>query len=46
MLTAYLYILGYDATSLKFGANSMIYSNLLSHNWELQGNNFPVVPTK
>ena len=33
MITAYLNVLGYDAKSLKFGANGMIYSNLLSHKW-------------
>jgi len=33
MLTAYLTVLGYDAKSLKFGANSMIYDNLESHKW-------------
>ena len=33
MVTAYLNILGYDAYSLKFGANSMIYSELTSHKW-------------
>jgi rhodanese-related sulfurtransferase len=34
MLTAYLNVLGYDAKSLKYGANGMIYSNLTpSHQW-------------
>ncbi len=33
MITAYLTVLGYDAKSLKFGANSMIYDDLVSHNW-------------
>ena len=33
MLTAYLYILGYDSYSLTYGANGMIYSNLESHKW-------------
>lgn len=33
MMTAWLTALGYDATSLKFGANSMIYSALESHKW-------------
>jgi rhodanese-related sulfurtransferase len=46
MLTAYLYILGYDVKSLKFGMNAMIYSELTGHKWALQGNNFPVFPTK
>lgn len=31
MITAYLNVLGYNALSLKFGANSMIYPNLESH---------------
>lgn len=31
MITAYLTVLGYDAYSLKFGANGMIHSNLESH---------------
>ncbi|OQX81807.1 MAG: hypothetical protein B6D64_01630 [Bacteroidetes bacterium 4484_276] len=33
MMTAYLSVLGYDAYSLKFGANSMIHTNLESHKW-------------
>jgi len=33
MMTAWLTALGYDATSLKYGANSMIYSALESHQW-------------
>ena len=32
-LTAYLRLLGYDAKSLKFGANGMIYDDLPSHTW-------------
>lgn len=32
-LTAYLRTLGYDAKSLLFGANGMIYDNLESHKW-------------
>ncbi len=31
MITAYLNILGFDAYSLKFGSNSMLYSTLESH---------------
>lgn len=31
MITAYLTVLGYDALSLKFGANGMIYDNLQAH---------------
>ena len=33
MITAYLSILGYDATSLKFGANGIIYDDLEGHKW-------------
>ncbi|MCD4818759.1 MAG: hypothetical protein K8S23_08710 [Candidatus Cloacimonetes bacterium] len=33
MITAYLTVLGYDAKSLKFGANSMIYDALTEHKW-------------
>ena len=32
-LTAYLRILGYDAKSLLFGANGMIYDDLEGHKW-------------
>ena len=34
VITAYLTVLGYNASSLKFGANGMIYSNLTSHKWD------------
>jgi len=33
MITAYLTVLGYNAKSLKFGANSMIYDDLEAHKW-------------
>ena len=33
VVTAYLKVLGYDAKSLKFGVNSMIYTTLESHKW-------------
>lgn len=33
MMTAYLTVLGYDAYSLTFGANGMIFSNLESHKY-------------
>lgn len=33
MVTAYLTVLGYDAASLKYGANSIIYDMLESHKW-------------
>ncbi|MGD9400678.1 MAG: rhodanese-like domain-containing protein [bacterium] len=34
VITAYLNILGYDARSLKFGANALIYSELTKQYWE------------
>ncbi|MBN2681783.1 MAG: hypothetical protein JXR58_04695 [Bacteroidales bacterium] len=37
LITAYLTVLGYDAVSLKFGANGMIHSTLESHNWTSSG---------
>jgi rhodanese-related sulfurtransferase len=44
MITAYLTVLGYDAYSLKFGANSLIYSTLESHKWSSsETRNYPVV---
>nr|NQU89808.1 hypothetical protein [Bacteroidota bacterium] len=33
MITAYLSVMGYDAYSLVYGANGMIYENLESHNF-------------
>jgi len=33
MMTAYLTVMGYDAYSLVFGANGMIYDNLTGHKW-------------
>ncbi len=33
MMTAWLLALGYDAKSLKFGVNSMIYDELEGHKW-------------
>ena len=33
VITAYLTVLGYDAQSLIYGANGMIWSNLESHKW-------------
>ena len=41
LVTAYLNVLGYDAKSLKFGTNGMIYSNLESHKWGGSGD-FPL----
>ncbi len=44
MITAYLTVLGYDAYSLKFGANSLIHSSLTSHKWTDDATrDFPVV---
>ncbi|MEA3286652.1 MAG: rhodanese-like domain-containing protein [Candidatus Marinimicrobia bacterium] len=42
MMTAWLTALGYDATSLKFGANSMIYHTLESHKWSALAADFPM----
>ncbi|MCD4773898.1 MAG: hypothetical protein K8R41_11005 [Bacteroidales bacterium] len=33
IVTAYLTVIGYEAYSLTFGTNGMIYSNLESHKW-------------
>jgi len=33
IVTAYLTVLGYEAKSLKFGANRMIHSDLQGHKW-------------
>ncbi|MFY0686495.1 MAG: hypothetical protein JXQ90_04980 [Cyclobacteriaceae bacterium] len=43
MLTAYLTVLGYDAKSLKFGTNGMIYSELESHKFSPPSVDLPVV---
>ncbi len=43
MLTAYLTVLGYDAKSLKFGVNGMIYSELESHKYAPPSVDLPVV---
>jgi rhodanese-related sulfurtransferase len=32
-LVPYLRILGYDAKSVKYGVNAMIYDELEGHNW-------------
>jgi len=37
IITAYLTVLGYDATSLKFGANAMIYDDLAKSKWSASG---------
>jgi rhodanese-related sulfurtransferase len=46
MLTAYMYILGYNAKSLLFGTNGMIYGTMESHKYTVPTMNYPVVPTK
>lgn len=44
MVTAYLNVMGYDAKSLKFGTNGMIYDNLQSHTWSASAaKQYPVV---
>lgn len=43
MITAYLNVLGYDALSLKFGANSMIYPILESHQFVTPAADLPLV---
>ncbi len=45
MITAYLTVLGFDAASLKFGANSMIYPNLESHQFVTPTVDLPVFPS-
>lgn len=44
MVTAYLQILGYDAKSLLFGSNGMIYDILESHKYTVPTTDYPVVP--
>jgi len=43
MVTAYLNIIGYDAVSLKFGTNGMIYTDLQSHKFVTPTVDLPVV---
>ena len=43
MVTAYLTVLGYDAKSLKFGCNGMIYSELEGHTYSPPSVDLPVV---
>ena len=42
VITAYLNILGYDALSLKFGANAMIFDDLLTSKWPGSATTYPV----
>ena len=37
LMTFYLSALGYETHSLRYGANSMIYSELTAHNWPIGG---------
>jgi len=47
MITAWLTILGYEAVSLTYGANGMIYDDLTGHKWSAaQVMNYPYVSTK
>ncbi len=46
MMTAYLTVLGFDAKSLKFGVNSMIYSDLTGHNYNEPGTDYPYITSK
>lgn len=46
MITAYLNVLGYDAISLTFGANSMIHSELGPHMYNAPAEDYPIVSTK
>ncbi|NOU60138.1 rhodanese-like domain-containing protein [Marinifilum caeruleilacunae] len=43
MITAYLSVLGYDAVSLKFGSNNMIYPSLESHKFSTPTTDLPLV---
>lgn len=43
MVTAYLNVIGYNAKSLKFGANNMIYTELESHQFVTPTVDLPVV---
>lgn len=46
IITAYLTVLGYEAKSLKFGSNSMIYSELQSGKWAPPAVDLPKVKTE
>jgi rhodanese-related sulfurtransferase len=41
-IAAYLNMLGYDAYALKFGANSLFYSDLTAHKWVPHDREFPL----
>lgn len=42
-MAAYLRVLGYDAKSLKFGANGMIYDNMPASQWQTPTSSYDVV---
>ncbi|MDX9848454.1 MAG: rhodanese-like domain-containing protein [Tenuifilaceae bacterium] len=44
VITAYLYVIGYNSNSLKFGANAMIYENLAAGGtkWAAPTSNLPL----
>lgn len=42
MITAYLSVLGYNAASLKFGTNGMIYDNLETHQYTVPAVDLPL----
>ena len=42
MITAYLYVIGYESHSLKNGSNSMIYDVLESHKWAAISTDLPL----
>ncbi len=44
VVTAYLTVLGYDASSLKFGVNAMIYDDLTSGKWSAP-EDYPYITT-
>ncbi len=47
LVTAYLYILGYNPKSLKFGTNCLIHEELQFGKWtSASSGNYPVVPSK
>ena len=45
VISAYLFVIGYNAHSLKFGANAMIYDNLAAGGtkWAVPTTNLPIV---
>jgi hypothetical protein len=43
MVTAYLKVLGFNAKSLKFGTNAMIFSDITGHQYTVPTVDLPVV---